>query len=59
MQNQLRDKSMAVELNSDAMIKYVIEDAVKKAFKEEMAKKLKYALDKKWLTYIFTKCFNW
>ena len=38
---------MAVELNSDAMIKYVIEDAVKKAFKEEMAKKLKYALDKK------------
>ena len=46
MQNQLRDKSMTIELNSNAMIKYIIEDAVKKAFKLEMGKKLKFAMDK-------------
>jgi hypothetical protein len=43
---QIQDKSQPIELTSDAMIKYMIEDAVKESFKAEMAKKLMYALEK-------------
>ena len=34
------DKSIPVELNSGAMIRFLIEDAVKKCFKDEMTKRL-------------------
>lgn len=46
IRQDLNDMSKPIELQSDAMIRYVIEDSVKKHFNAIMAEKMMHSLEK-------------